>query len=366
MNLSPKTTTLRRRLLITVGSILLFCQAISVLWLWHESKEQIDLLVEGVLSHRNEQWHVDKEIHEALASLAIPSFVMICLALVLCWQAVRRVTQPLSDLCLQLEKRSGFSAEPIEFQSRITEIDAVTHAINDMVARLTDTLNRERLFTADVAHELRTPLAGLRLHLELMARQHHLDMSSLILRLDQMTNSVSQLLQLARISQSFTEGNYQPVLLRKTVIIPLRDSLLTMIKLRHQQLILPEAEHDFSVQGDPTLLQLIVRNLTENAHRYSPEHSTLRITLHPVVTEEGRPGIELSVEDEGPGIDETRASELSRAFVRMDSRYGGSGLGLSIVSRICQLHHARFTLTNRTDRQGCRASVIYPLADETL
>lgn len=199
-----------------------------------------------------------------------------------------------------------------------------------------------------------------------MARQHHLDMSSLILRLDQMTSSVSQLLQLARISQSFTEGNYQLVLLRKTVIYPLRDSLLTMIKLRHQQLILPEGEHDFSVQGDPTLLQLIVRNLTENAHRYSPEHSTLRISLHPVVTEEGRPGIELAVEDEGPGIDETRASELSRAFVRMDSRYGGSGLGLSIVSRICQLHHARFTLTNRTDRQGCRASVIYPLADETL
>ena len=351
--------------MITVGSILLFCQAISVLWLWHESKEQIDLLVQGVLNHRNEHRHVEKEIHEALASLAIPSIVMISLALFLCWQAVRRITQPLSDLCLQLEKRAGFSAEPIEFQSKITEIDAVTHAINDMVARLNDTLSRERLFTADVAHELRTPLAGLRLHLELMARQHHLDMSALILRLDQMTDSVSQLLQLARISQSFSEGNYQPVLLRKTVISPLRDSLLTMIKLRHQSLILPEGDTDFSVNGDPTLLQLIVRNLTENAHRYSPEASTLRISLTPVTTHEGLPGVELAIEDEGPGIDESRASELSQAFVRMDSRYGGIGLGLSIVSRICQLHNARFSLANRTDRQGCRASVIYPLTKDT-
>ncbi len=360
----PRPVTLRRRLLITIGAILLFCQAICVLWLWHESQEQIDLLVKGVLQHQNEHWHVEKEIHEAVASLALPSLIMIMIALILCWQAVKRITQPLSELRYHLEKRTEFNLQPVEFQSSILEVDAVIHAINDMVERLTATLERERLFTADVAHELRTPLAGLRLHLELIARQQNIDMSALILRLDQMTDSVSQLLQLARIGQSFDAGSYQQVHLVTDVTTPLRDSLLTMIKLRQQQLVLPENTADFVVKGDPTLLQLVVRNLVENAHRYSPQHSTLRVSVQQVAGDEGSQVIELVVEDEGPGIDESKASELSKAFTRMDSRYGGIGLGLSIVTRICQLHGARFSLANRSDGQGCRATVRFndPLA----
>ncbi|WP_294907006.1 two-component system sensor histidine kinase PmrB [Tatumella sp. UBA2305] len=357
MKKKPKPTTLRRRLLISLGAILLFCQAICVLWLWHESKEQIDLLVTSVLQHRNEQSHVEKEIHDAVASLALPSLIMISVALLLCWQAVKRITRPLTELRFQLEKRTEFNLQPIEYQSAILEVDAVIHSINDMVERMTATLARERLFTADVAHELRTPLAGLRLHLELIAKQQHIDMSALILRLDQMTSSVSQLLQLARIGQSFDAGNYQQVPLVSAVTEPLRDSLLTMIKLRHQHLILPEQPADYEVKGDPTLIQLVVRNLVENAHRYSPEHTTLQVSVQRVTVENGSPQIELAVEDEGPGIDESKAGELSKAFSRMDSRYGGIGLGLSIVSRICQLHGASFYLANRTDKQGCRATV---------
>ncbi len=357
MKKNRKPTTLRRRLLMTIGAILLCCQAICVLWLWHESKEQIDLLVKGVLQHQNEQWHVEKEIHEAVASLALPSLIMISIALLLCWQAVKRITRPLTELRWHLEKRTEFNLQPIEYQSAILEVDAVIHSINEMVERMTATLERERLFTADVAHELRTPLAGLRLHLELIAKQQHIDMSALILRLDQMTGSVSQLLQLARIGQSFDAGSYQQVPLVSAVTQPLRDSLLTMIKLRHQHLILPDTPADYAVKGDPTLIQLVVRNLVENAYRYSPEHTTLQVSVQPVTAQDGSPQIELAVEDEGPGIDESKAGELSKAFSRMDSRYGGIGLGLSIVSRICQLHGASFHLANRTDRQGCRATV---------
>ncbi|WP_241430702.1 two-component system sensor histidine kinase PmrB [Tatumella saanichensis] len=360
-----RTVTLRSQLLITLGTILLSCQVISVIWLWHESKEQISLLVESIVAHQNERWHVREEIHEAVASLAIPSLIMISLALLLCWQAIRRVTRPLSELRYQLERHSAFNAQPIRYQSTVTEVDAVIHSINDMVARLTETLDRERLFTADVAHELRTPLAGLRLHLELIARQYSLDMQPLIQRLDQMTNSVSQLLQLARIGQSFSAGHYQEVQLTSHVTAPMRDSLLTLIKLRHQQLFLPTSDPQMVVKGDHTLLQLVVRNLTENAHRYSPEYSSITISLHRSMDEQGQPQIELRIEDEGPGIDETRAWELSRPFVRLDSGYGGSGLGLSIVNRICQMHNARFSLSNRLDRSGCRASVFFNAATET-
>ncbi|VTN15161.1 Sensor protein BasS [Raoultella terrigena] len=102
------------------------------------------------------------------------------------------------------------------------------------------------------------------------------------------------------------------------------------------------------VSGDATLLRVVLRNLVENAHRYSPTDSTIRVSI-----QAGSTPI-LAVEDEGPGIDEAKSGELSKAFVRMDSRYGGIGLGLSIVTRIAQLHDTQFFLHNR--RAGPRRS----------
>ncbi|HFZ8780652.1 TPA: amino acid permease [Salmonella enterica subsp. enterica serovar Mbandaka] len=106
------------------------------------------------------------------------------------------------------------------------------------------------------------------------------------------------------------------------------------------------------VRGDATLLRMLLRNLVENAHRYSPEgtHITIHISADPDAI--------MAVEDEGPGIDESKCGKLSEAFVRMDSRYGGIGLGLSIVSRITQLHQGQFFLQNRTERTGTRAWVL--------
>ena len=97
--------------------------------------------------------------------------------------------------------------------------------------------------------------------------------------------------------------------------------------------------------------RMLLRNLVENAHRYSPEGTHITISLN---TEHDAV---IAVEDEGPGIDESKCGELSKAFVRMDSRFGGIGLGLSIVSRITQLHHGHFYLQNRQGTTGTRAWV---------
>ncbi|MCZ7833780.1 two-component system sensor histidine kinase PmrB [Atlantibacter hermannii] len=342
--------TLRFRLLLAIGLILVVCQAISVVWLWHESKEQISFLVDEALHNRNNQRHIEKEIVEAVASLALPSLVMISLALLLCFQAVKWITRPLLELQRHLDNRSEDNLEPIGYVSSVREIDAVTHAINHLVSRLTVTLERERLFTADVAHELRTPLAGLRLHLELIEKAHHVEVKPLLQRLDQMTQSVSQLLHLARVGQSFASGEYQQVPLLAEVIEPMQAEFEAMLHARHQRLHV-YASQDVTVRGDATLLRAMLRNLVENAHRYSPENTTVFIRV------ETAPHPLLVVEDEGPGIDETQSGELSKAFVRMDRRYGGIGLGLSIVTRIVQLHQARFILDNRNPGPGCRARV---------
>ena len=344
--------TLRRRLMITIGMILLVFQLISTFWLWHESTEQIQLFEQALRDNRNNDRHIMHEIREAVASLIVPSVFMVGLTLFICYQAVRRITRPLANLQHELETRTADNLSPIEIHSSTVEIEAVVSALNQLVNRLTATIENERLFTADVAHELRTPLSGVRLHLELLSKAHNVDVAPLLCRLDQMMDSGSQLLQLARVGQSFSSGNYQQVRLLEDVILPSYDELSTMLEQREQTLLLPDSHDDVTVQGDATLLRMLLRNLVENAHRYSPQGTTIAITLN--VDDQAM----MAVEDEGPGIDESKCGELSKAFVRMDSRYGGIGLGLSIVSRITQLHHGQFFLQNRSGTTGTRASVL--------
>ncbi|HDU6406610.1 TPA: two-component system sensor histidine kinase PmrB [Escherichia coli] len=368
MRFLRRPISLRQRLILTIGAILLVFELISVFWLWHESTEQIQLFEQALRDNRNNDRHIMREIREAVASLIVPGVFMVSLTLFICYQAVRRITRPLAELQKELEARTADNLTPIAIHSATLEIEAVVSALNDLVSRLTSTLDNERLFTADVAHELRTPLAGVRLHLELLAKTHHIDVAPLVARLDQMMESVSQLLQLARAGQSFSSGNYQHVKLLEDVILPSYDELSTMLDQRQQTLLLPESAADITVQGDATLLlpesaaditvqgdatllRMLLRNLVENAHRYSPQGSNIMIKLQ----EDG--GAVMAVEDEGPGIDESKCGELSKAFVRMDSRYGGIGLGLSIVSRITQLHHGQFFLQNRQETSGTRAWV---------
>lgn len=355
---ASETWTMRHRLLLTIGAILVVCQLISVFWLWHESKEQIQLLVESAIDRHNNQKHIEHEVREAVASLLIPSLLIVGLALYISLVAVRKITRPLSNLQTELESRTPDNLQPITLTESVPEVTAVTTAINQLVSRLNLTLDRERLFTADVAHELRTPLAGLRLHLELMAKVHHVEVSQLLQRLDQMTNSISQLLQLARVGQSFSAGSYQRVLLKKDVVEPIRGELESMLEQRQQTLELsfPDGDNDKDVvvSGDATLLRVVLRNLVENAHRYSPAGSKVKIAVQAGTTPV------MAVEDEGPGIDEAKSGELSKAFVRMDSRYGGIGLGLSIVTRIVQLHEAQFFLHNRQPGPGVRGWILFP------
>lgn len=348
---SVRQWPMRHQLLLAIGLILIVFQLISVFWLWHESKEQIELEVAMLLNNHNNVKHIRHEVREAIASLLVPSVVIIGLALFLCLQAVKRITRPLADLQQELDRRTPGNLQPIYLQQTTVEVEAVTKAINQLVENLTQTLDRERLFTADVAHELRTPLAGLKLHLELLEKTQKLSLAPLIQRLDQMTESVAQLLLLARVGQSFSAGSYQQVNLLSDVLEPLKDELETMLEVRAQKLVIAEPTPTVTVAGDATLLRLMVRNLVENAHRYSPKSTTITLSL----VADSKPM--LIVEDEGPGIDESKVGELSQAFVRMDSRYGGIGLGLSIVTRIAQLHEVAFFLQNRENTTGTRAWV---------
>jgi two-component system, OmpR family, sensor histidine kinase BasS len=111
----------------------------------------------------------------------------------------------------RLETRSADNLSPLPLNSEIREVVAVTNALNQLFSRLSNTIHQERLFTADAAHELRTPLAGVRLHLEIMHKNGVSGSDTLIGRIDQLMHTIEQLLMLSRAGQNFAKGEYQQV-----------------------------------------------------------------------------------------------------------------------------------------------------------
>lgn len=345
-SLSNIRHSIRWNLFFTLGAIMLICQIITVFWLWHESKEQIDVLVNLTLSQNKIDEVVEHEELEAIFALFCSAFTMMLVTLFLAYKAIKWITKPLEVLEKDLNQRTEENLKPIAPISNMREIKSITSVLNNLFIRLNTTLAQERLFTADVAHEMRTPLAGIRLHLELLESKHHIDCTELIDRIDRLVNTVEQLLMLARASQKFTVGQYQQINFYDDIMIPLFDELteLTEQKFQHIQWNISNTKLLFN--GDATLIRLLLRNLVENSYRYSPEHTKIVVSCYM-----NKKDIIISVEDEGSGIDESKSKKLTQAFFRMDRKHNGIGLGLSIVNRIAKLHHGLFTLKNRSGNE---------------
>lgn len=346
--------SMRQRLLIMLALILLTCQVMSAIWLWHESREQISFLVNETLSAQARNDRVENEIREAIASLLLPSLVMIALTLLLSFWAINWIIRPLRSLQDSLAHRSADNLTPLPVYSEMDEIVAVTTSINQLFSRLDHTLQQERLFTADAAHELRTPLAGLRLHLELLHQQNVPQSEMLIERIDQLMHTVEQLLMLSRAGQALAGGHYQQLLWQKDIMQPLQPEMAELYAQRQQTLHWPHGK-DIPQQGEAVLLRLMLRNLLENASRYSPEGSEVKVKM-----QQDKQQLIIEVWDQGPGIEADAAEELTQAFRRRDQRYGGSGLGLNIVLRIVQMHRGRLELVNRKDSSGLIARCYLP------
>ncbi len=281
---------------------------------------------------------------------------MLAATLLLSFWAISWIIRPLNQLQQRLETRSADNLSPLPLNTEIKEVVAVTNALNQLFSRLSTTIAQERLFTADAAHELRTPLAGVRLHLELMEQKGVEGSAMLIKRIDQLMHIIEQLLMLARAGQNFAKGRYQQVDIAHSVLEPLQDELQEMLSHRHQRLLVNNDKEPIIVAGDAVLLRLMVRNLVENAYRYSPENSDIEIKL-----DSKNERLLIEVSDRGPGIDEQKANELTQAFKRGDERFGGSGLGLNIVVRIIHLHGGELILRNRNQGPGLSAQCLLPI-----
>ncbi len=267
---------------------------------------------------------------------------------------------PLERLAGEVARRAPDRLDPIDPRHAPREVRPLFDAVNALLARLDEALARERRFTGDASHELRTPLAVLKTHAQLALRSPDAESRERALRavlegVDRCTHLVERLLTLARMDAGRASGFDRPLdlvpLAREVVSTATREA-----ESRDTVMTLSAPEERCLVRGDSDSLRILLRNLVDNAIRYSGEHGRVE-----VIIEDDGDGVLLCVEDSGPGIPESERPRALERFKRIPgSGERGSGLGLSIVARVAELHGATLTLATARSGQGLRACVRFP------
>lgn len=294
----------------------------------------------------------DELAHAVAAGLLRPLLVALPILAVFIWLAVRQGVRPLDRVAAEVEGRSPENPAPLPTTDLPAEVLPLVERLNALFGRVARTFEQERRFTADAAHELRTPLAGLKAQAQVAqaasddaGRQHAL--ANLLRGCDRMAHTVEQLLVLARVDAS-RPAAFVPTDLG-TVARQIIGELAGQALDKGVEIEL-EAHETAPLNGNPAWLAILVRNLVDNAVRHSPGHGLVRVS---VGQDEG--GISLVVQDDGPGVPEEELASLGQRFWRSPEAAegeGGSGLGLSIVCRIAELHEGRVIFRNNPPPVG--------------
>ncbi len=288
----------------------------------------------------------DKEALEIAVKTAQPLALLLPLMIGLIYFCVRRGLKPLDDLAADVGSRTPENLSPLAPTTAPKEAQPLVKALNRLLGRLATTLDNERRFTADAAHELRTPLAALKIQAQVaMAtkdpEQSRHALAQVIAGADRATRLVEQLLRLARLDPLERLSDPQPFDLAELARAAVDDAR-SAADARQQQLVLDVAESPLTVSGDRDLLGAALRNLVDNAVRYTQEGGRITVSAG---TEYGQ--IRISVADNGPGVPPEELPHLVERFYRgRDNTAEGSGLGLAIVRRIGELHGARLEVEN--------------------
>lgn len=286
----------------------------------------------------------DKEALEIARKAVRPFFFAFPLLLLLIVAAVRSGLRPLEVMADEVSKRSLDHLDPLSLPRVPNEAKPLADAIDRLLERLLAARDNERRFTSDAAHELRTPLAAIRIQLqvarlspEVSQREKALD--NVQSGLDRASRLVEQMLGLARLDPLAA--------LVQTTSMPAReflsDALVDMRDVYPEADFLIESPPDLNLRGDVGLLRVALRNLVDNAVRYGGGTLTL-------FARTGQDSLELGVADQGPGVETHELAHLRERFYRSATvqSIAGSGLGLAIVERIAELHGATLELNNRT------------------
>lgn len=295
------------------------------------------------------------------ASLLLGMLVGLGLATWWLRRELKAALRPLMLLGQTIATRHVGDLQPVVMTSTPQELQPVVDELNALFQRVEQSIERERAFLADAAHELRTPLAVVKLQVEQALAQpiqQHEILQKLMYSVERNQQVVEQMLLLARLDSQQQRESISTVcldqLLREVV------AQLIPLALKREIELEVDAAETVMISGDAALLVAMIRNLIDNAMRHSPDGSLIKLCLR-----QQADGCRLTVHDAGQGIDQAWLGEVTERF-KQGSRAdgGGSGLGLAIVQAIAKRHAARLSLHNHP--QGGLIATINWAASDTV
>jgi signal transduction histidine kinase len=291
----------------------------------------------------------------------VPIAISVMLLVIPAWLAVHVALRPWRRVNEEIAARGPGNLAPLTFEPRQQELRPLVRSVNDLLGRVREGAQRERQFIADAAHELRTPLAAMRVNVEALqnratdARSSEL-LEGMVQSGDRAARLVGQLLQLMRTDALDAATPWQPVALDHLVNECLA-TLSTVARPRGVELQVDVAQ-PVQVWGDAQSLASMIDNLVENAIKYSPAQAEVVVKLESRVDR-----AVLTVTDQGAGIAPALHSRVFDRFYRgPDQTEPGSGLGLAIVKAAVQRHHGTVALETAGSGRGLRVVVNLPRA----
>jgi two-component system sensor histidine kinase QseC len=304
----------------------------------------------------------DEILRAVLRGFWPPLTIALPLLLIGLWWNVRSGLQPLQRLRQVLLKRDTQTLTPVSLPETPQEVQPMLDALNDLLQRLAQRMETERRFTADAAHELRTPIAAIRAQAQVALSSTTDDqvrkqaLQDTLLGCDRASRVVEQLLTLARVEGPQDVAS-EPFRLDQLAQQVMAD--LTPEALRRGQTLELLAPEPLQVNGQSTLWQILLRNLIDNALRYSPDGSVVRIEAQRLDPRH----VQVTVQDSGPGLASTDMARLGERFFRvLGNSATGSGLGWSIVRHIASLQHVDVQVGKSADLGGLQVTLRYPHA----
>jgi len=290
-----------------------------------------------------------------------PIAVMMPILMLVVWWVVSGSLEPVARVRSQVARRQADDLSPVSEAGLPDEVRPLVHELNLLFGRVRTAFDAQQNFVADAAHELRTPLAALRLQTQSLDRAadpeaRKVAVGRLTAGIDRATRLVEQLLVLARQEASAANGvATRPVdlaeLARRTV-----GDLVGLAQAKEVDLGLQHAD-PASIDGQPDALHILLRNLVENAVKYTPGGGTVDIAVR---AEKDK--VDVVVEDSGPGIPPEERERVFDRFYRVaGSEAAGSGLGLAIIKAIAERHGATLKLDKSERLGGLAATVSFTL-----
>ena len=283
--------------------------------------------------------------NEIIKGVIVPQFIVLPLAVLLVWLALTRGLAPLTALQARIRRRRPEDRSPIDARGAPEEIAPLVESFNDLLARLSASIQVQKRFIADAAHQMKTPLAGLRMQSELALRQTdpaelRRSLRQIAAATDRATRLINQLLALARAEHGGAEPPAHEVVdLAQLTREAIRDWVPQAIE-RQIDLGVDLIDEPAEVLGAPMMLRELLGNLVDNALRYTPPGGTVTARVLRAGAE-----VVLEVEDTGPGIAEAERPRIFDRFYRvLGTDAGGSGLGLAIVREIAEQHDAQVSI----------------------